>query len=521
MKDTQFTSYDLVVYPSYTHAQTHPDRLAVIGSLLGLEPAPVDHCRVLELACGTGSNLAPMAWGLPRSEFIGIDLAARPIAWGQQMIRDLGLTNIRLIQGSITEINHDWGKFDYIIAHGLYSWVAADIQKQVLAICRNSLAPRGIAFVSYNAFPGCHLRKMVREMMLFHVRSIDSADERVRQAQALVRFLAEGQETQEERRLWMKAELDQVLDHDQGHVYHDELADINEPLYFTQFMERATAHGLQYLAEADYFEMFDYGFKESVRQTLEGLGQNRILREQYLDFLKCRRFRQTLLCHREMRLPAEPQAQAVAGFVVSSAAECKTGAADLRRGVHCAYATPKGAKCETDFALGKAALAVLGRIWPIPLPFEEVRGEGLALLRQAGLPEENEDQTREALCGFLSKLYSAGVVDFRASMPPIAHEASERPATSPVVRWQAQHGQSVTSLFHMTVKVEDEVGRSLLSWLDGTLDRKALLEKLWGFLKAKNALIVPNGDEAAARREIELNLEQNLQKLARCGLLMG
>jgi len=267
--------------------------------------------------------------------------------------------------------------------------------------------------------------------------------------------------------------------------------------------------------------MFDYGFKESVRQTLAELGQNRILREQYLDFLKCRRFRQTLLCHREARLRTEPHAQSVAGFVVSSPAECKSGAADLRRSVHCAYATPKGARCETDFALGKAALAVLGRIWPIPLPFEDVRREGLALLRQSGVSEEDEGQTSEALCGFLVKLYGAGLVDFRTSMPPIARRVTERPATSPVARWQAQHGEFVTSLFHMVVKVEDEIGRSLLSWLDGTLDRSALLEKLWLLLKSKDALIMPSGDEAAARREIELNLEQNLTKLARLGLLVG
>jgi SAM-dependent methyltransferase len=520
MDDARLTSYDLVLYPSYAHTQTHPDRLAVIGSLLGLQPAAVDKCRVLELGCGTGSNLAPMAWGLPRSQFVGIDLAARAIAQGQQMIQDLGLTNIRLTHGNVTEINSDWGKFDYIIAHGLYSWVPVEVREQVLAICRNSLAPQGIAFVSYNAFPGCHLRRMVREMMLYHVRGFESAEERVRQAQEFVRFLAAGQETKEESRLWMKAELDQVLGHDEGHLYHDELAEINEPLYFTQFMERASAHGLQYLAEADYFEMFDYGFKESVRQILAGLGQNRILREQYLDFLKCRRFRQTLLCHREAHLPAEPQAQAVAGFAISSPVECKSGAPDLRRGVHCDYATPKGAKCETDFAIGKAALAVLGKRWPFPLRFEDLRQEAAALLRQTGVPEKDEDDTRTALCEFLCKLYSAGVVDFRASLPPVARSVGERPATSPVARWQAQHGQLVTSLFHIVVEIEDQVGRSLLSWLDGTLDRQQLCDRLWSFLKAKGALILPNGDEAAARREIELNLEQNLQKLARCGLLM-
>src|SRR5580693_4601208 len=121
----QPTSYDSVIYPSYTHPQTHPDRLAVIGSLFGLEPAPVNRCRVLELGCGNGTNLVPMAWGLPQSEFVGIDLAALPVERGQRMIRDLALKNVRLVQGDLLQVDAGWGKFDYIIAHGLYSWVPA------------------------------------------------------------------------------------------------------------------------------------------------------------------------------------------------------------------------------------------------------------------------------------------------------------------------------------------------------------------------------------------------------------
>src|ERR1051325_5144438 len=98
-------------------------------------------------------------------------------------------------------------------------------------------------------------------------------------------------------------------------------------------MESAARHGLQYLGEADYFEMSDHVFNDSVRQTLEELPRNRVLREQYLDFLKCRRFRQTLLCHRQVSLRVEPLAEKVADFMVSSAVECASGAADLRSGV--------------------------------------------------------------------------------------------------------------------------------------------------------------------------------------------
>jgi SAM-dependent methyltransferase len=518
---SELTKYDLVAYPGYTHPQTHPDRLAVIGSLFGLDPALITSCRVLELGCGNGTNLAPIAWALPNSEFVGIDLANLPIRHGQQMVRDLGLGNLRLVQGDLAGIDAEWGQFDYIIAHGVYSWVSAEVRARLLEVCAQRLAPHGIAFVSYNALPGSHLRAMVREMMLFHVAGSKAADERVQQAKALVQFLAQGQDTRDESRLWMKAELERVLEHSPEHLYHDDLADINEPIYFTQFMQQAAHHGLQYLGEADCFEMSDQPFNDSVRQTLQQLAKNRLLREQYLDFLKCRRFRQTLLCRREARISIEPQMEKVADFLISSAAICAGGAVDVRRGVKQVFQIPNGANCQTDLPAGKAALALLGSVWPAPMPFGELLQQVTQPLAQEGVSGEAAAISRTGLCEFLLRLYAGGVVEFRTAMPPIAKRVSARPLVYPVARWQAAHGDCVASLFHMAVKIEDEIGRCLLSWLDGTQDRDALLEKLWLLLKSRNALVIPDGNELAARRAIESKLEENLEKLARLGLLTG
>lgn len=437
------------------------------------------------------------------------------------MIGDLGLANVRLVQANIMALDGEWGKFDYIIAHGLYSWVPAEVRERLLGICNMLLAPQGIAFVSYNAFPGNHLRNMLREMMFFHVRGIKAASEQVRQAQALARFLAEAQDAPDLYRLWMKAELETIVNHEEGHLYHDELAEISDALCFWQFMEKAAAHGLQYVGEADYFEMFDYGFSESTRKTLEQLGQNRILREQYLDFLKCRRFRQTLLCHREVSLRTEPAAEKVTGFWVSSAAKCTSGTMDLRPGATIAFGTPKGAKCATDFALGKAALGILSRAWPMPLSFGDLFQQAVSSLGDDGIKIEPPEQLRPKLAAFLLELYAAGVVEFRATLPAATAHASDRPVTSPVVRWQIQRGNVVTTAFHTVVKVEDEIGRLLLSSLDGSLDRKALLERLWLLLKSKDALIIRDGDESAARHELEHKLEGNLGTLARLGLLVS
>jgi hypothetical protein len=142
-------------------------------------------------------------------------------------------------------------------------------------------------------------------------------------------------------------------------------------------------------------------------------------------------------------------------------------------------------------------------------------------LNQAGLAGEIDERSRERLRGFLLQLYSAGVVELRTSLPPAAWTAGPKPAASPVARWQIERGNFVTTLLHSAVQVEDEVGRSLLQWLDGTLDRQALLEKLWLLLKSKDALRIPGGDEAAVRRQLQSELETNLAKLAKLGLLIA
>lgn len=520
MQNSQ-TSYDTVRYPSYTHPQTHPDRLAVIGRLFGLEPAPADRCRVLELGCGSGTNLIPMAWALPQSEFVGIDLAAKPVAAGNEMLRGLSLTNARLVHGNVTEIDRAWGRFDYIIAHGLYSWVPANVRERILTLCRDSLAPHGIAFISYNALPGCHLRTMLREMMLFHVRGCESPAERTNQSLAFVRFLAEAQDTKDDYRLWMKAEAQRIYEHDEGHLYHDELGEINEPLYFTQFMEQAARHGLQYLGEADYFEMSDHIFKDSVRQTLGQLAANRILREQYLDFLKCRRFRQTLLCRSDAPVKTEARAESVERFFIASTTECTTDPVIAPSSNHRVFESPKGATVETDYALGQSALVVLRELWPRPLPFQELLQQATARLGQPNLGEPDEHSVRSRLCEFLLRLYDAGMVTFRAAMPNFTSTISEHPTTSPVVRWQARHGEFVTSVFHVAVKVEDEIGRQLLIWLDGSRDRNALVERLLEFLKSMGPAPLPAGHDPDPRRKIEADLEKNLAKLARFGLLVS
>src|SRR5579875_368864 len=74
--------FDEVPYPGFPFPESHPDRLATIATLFGMTPPLLESCRILELGCGDGSNLIPMAFGLPQSQWLGVDLAERPIQKG-------------------------------------------------------------------------------------------------------------------------------------------------------------------------------------------------------------------------------------------------------------------------------------------------------------------------------------------------------------------------------------------------------------------------------------------------------
>jgi SAM-dependent methyltransferase len=202
------TAYDNVPYPSGAYPQSHPRRLATLGALFGMQPADILTARVLELGAADGSNLIPMAAELPQATFVGIERAGIQARTGQATIKELGLRTITLLHRDMLDVDAQLGQFDYIIAHGVFSWVPGEVQDKTLSICKQNLEPNGIAYVSYNTYPGWHMRGMMRDMMLFHTSQFTDPQTKVQQARALVEFLADSVPTKNNPYgLWLTQEL--------------------------------------------------------------------------------------------------------------------------------------------------------------------------------------------------------------------------------------------------------------------------------------------------------------------------
>src|SRR4051794_8482790 len=137
------TSYDEVPYHSRPIYPTHPDCIATVGALMGVPVVPLTRCRVLEIGCAAGGNLLPMALQLPEARFVGLDLSTRQIEEGEATRRALGIDNARLLAMSLTDLDASFGQFDYILCHGVFSWVPRPVQERILEICRAHLSPNG------------------------------------------------------------------------------------------------------------------------------------------------------------------------------------------------------------------------------------------------------------------------------------------------------------------------------------------------------------------------------------------
>jgi methyltransferase-like protein/2-polyprenyl-3-methyl-5-hydroxy-6-metoxy-1,4-benzoquinol methylase len=463
-----FSSYDEVPYPGHAYQETHPDLLATIGILSGMNPPAVGSCRVLDIGCGEGSNIIPMAISLPHSEFVGIDLAEKPIRQAQAIIDRTALKNITVRSMDLLDVKSDFGQFDYIIAHGFYSWVPAPIQDKLLSVCEDHLTPNGIAFISYNAYPAAHFRRACRDLMLFHVKTITDPHDRVRQAKSIIKLMLDSIEDKDATwKAMLRDELSRISRRAVNVIHHDELSDIYSPVYFADFVGAATHHGLQFLGEASLQEAMASQLKPELEQTLRRFADGDLTAyEQYLDFVRFRGFRRTLLCRSAIALRRDVQRERLASLFLASPLREASRKPDGKITFKKQYGE---GSVETDHAVMIATIQRLEQIWPRAESFGELLKHVIARV-----PSEALEDTQSALLDALFLLIANNLVHCRAHDLPLPAIVSNRPVASALARLQAEEGTMLTTLLHTQIEIEEQHMRDFLRLLDGNHDRRAL-----------------------------------------------
>jgi methyltransferase-like protein/SAM-dependent methyltransferase len=525
-EQTVLGSYESVPYPGGSIHSAHPDNLATRALLFGLEPPDLQHVRVLELGCADGGNLIPMASELPEGRFLGIDLSPRQIEDGRRRLETLGIANVELRAmslldaGDVGDIAASLGEFDYVIAHGVFSWVRPEVQEAILRICRQSLAPRGVAYLSYNTYPGWHQRMMVREIMTWYTRGLPDLRERATAGLGVLELLTEAAASGDELHArFLRARLEHLAEYREkpSYIVHEYLEESNEPLYFHDFMARASRHHLQYVTDAENGLAEIESLNAAIASRLRAVAPDRIAMEQSLDFIVNRVFRRSLLCHEGIALNFSMVPERMKRFHAVSPIRPESKSPDVRSGAGETFRGDHDRTFTVSHPPTKALLLALSETCPRPLAFGDLHVRVTSLL--GGEIEE------DLLADMLFSLYCGGFLDLHLLPPLCTERVSERPQASPLARREAAQGPHVTSQHRRILRLDDELARLLLLHLDGTRDHAALRGVLAKEAQEGRLGIEKDGepvrDPGQLAPLLDALVEQNLRKMAGLALLVA
>ena len=476
MHPSPMNTTEETLYGDLAFFHTHPIHLAALAGFCGLEPPALDQCRVLDVGCGTGFNLIAMSRTLPRATFVGVDLSPNQIEWGRNIAKMVGASRIELHACPLQELDANIGQFDFIIAHGLFSWVPEEVQIALLKLFRNHLTPKGIGYISYNTYPGWHFRNMLRDLFLHFEPQEKSNEERVKNAkESIQEFIDSLPKTNLAYVQALQSEWKEIKGEEDYYLLYEFLAELNQPIHFKDFAVQLANCGLQYLAESRFgtnsFAMFG-----TDREALDASGDDLIRREQHQDYRWQRYFRQTLITHHEQVIPRSPNVEIVKQFWVHSHVQLVEPLADLGA-TEFDTAWNLGQSKEDTFEICDPFYRrILRRLHDAPgrcLPIAAFRTDAVSIVQF----DAGDATIYPMLVQFVMRGFLEGYWYVLGNKPAFESNPNDMPKVDSVIRWQVTRGASVTNRLHRPVKLTPEE-RELIALLDGKTSRDTVSEKL-------------------------------------------
>ena len=483
-------AYEAVRYRSRPCPTSAPTHVATIARLMGLDAPDPSTARVLEVGCGDGGNLVPMAAAAPQGRYVGIDLSPGAIAEARAMASDLALSNVELDAADLRDLPSGLGTFDYIVAHGFYSWVPADVREVLLGTLRRCLSPDGIAFVSHNTMPGCALRGIAWSLLRPHVAGIGDPARRVAETRSMAALMADAMADQPGLAAALAGEFRDVANRHEFLVLHDDIAIVNHPVLLREIAAEAEAHGLAWLADADAYRHPAPAYGEKMNAWLAAT--DRLTREHVIDHLRLRRYRESLFVHRARGLGTPLASERLSNLHV--------GASNATAERHGSAPRSQADGDRTPAGVQRMLLGRLAAVHPASVPVQEV----VSWITSHSPAGSTLAAPANALRLLLNLCLVGAIVPF-AWPVKVALEAGAMPRASAVARWQAPRRDFVVNLRHDSVVFDDPVRRRLLPLVDGTRTRDALALEL--------AAMAP--DAADPRRLVD----EHLAHFARIGVL--
>ena len=470
------------------------------------------------MGCASGGNLIPLAIQFPDSHYVGIDYSQDQIEAAAKTVTELGLKNIEFIAHPFNDMTTS-DRFDYIICHGVYSWVNDDVRDCILDICRTHLVKNGLAVISYNTLPGWNMVRSLREMMLFHAQHFEDPAEKASQALHLLRFIRDN--NPEGSVYWNVVENEIILcEQSASHISHDHLETENRPFYFHEFVEALGRHGLQYVGDTAISQMYADNLPGDAAEKLKAV-TDFLRQEQYMDFIRNRRFRSSIICPEFITVNRNLRRDMIHGFYLSSLlkpdeSDTEIGATDMR------FLDRNGDVAFTTHT--KESAVLLRQLAESPRP---IKSEDLIDKAVKHLDGADRDALRATLEEIGLYLALKGLITLNAEagghVSHLSH-VSETPEVYRLARHQAPTQDWVTNVLHQRINL-DSFTRILITYLDGNNTLDILIQNMIEQVDKGTLTVQLDGKDIAdpdqLRRVIRQLTEIALNEFAETALLVG
>ena len=529
LKTAQITSahtYDETPYESYPYAQTRPENLKAIAHIFGLETPALETARFLELGCASGGNMITHATHYPKAKFVGIDLSQVQVDMGNKQIKALGLKNMELKAMSITDINKSLGEFDYIICHGVLSWVPENVRDAIFRVSQENLSKNGIAYISYNTLPGWNMVRTIRDMMMFHSHNFKDIKEQVQQSRLLLDFVKDSLDgTNSPYGEIMSAEAKLLSSQPDHYLRHDHMEDINFQFYFHEFMKDAAKHGLQYLGDAALASMYVGNLPKQISEKLAEV-TDIVRSEQYMDFVTNRRFRSTILCHKNVQLSRNITGNSLDGLYFSMKIvpekALKDVTLDSNDDLMFYYMGNKDNKLNSTSPILKALLYIFHEAVNVAMTPKELTTKIKQMLPKLTASDE---QIMVEIMSNITRLVFCGYITISTEKPTFLNKPSDMPKISDLARTQIAAKQN-----WVTNEVHDRINLSPLDfytmkYLDGKHTQEQVLDKLIEHVKVGELSMNRDNKPVTEPKEVKELMkpyvEQAISAYAANALLVG
>lgn len=400
-----------------------PEHIAAMTSLYGFESAPSNTARVLVLGCGRGDSLLPFALTNPDAQVIGIDPDAGIIQQGEVLRRTAGAHNVQLGALSLNQlVELEIGQQDYIFVQGDLAYLDNNSRQVILGWCRQWLADNGVLAVRWPCHPGARDDETLRDAMLLHSSLATTVDEQVSSARAMATFLSLGAVGQHADKL--QSSLKAVENLSDTSLAMRYLSGMGEANYLVDFNQMVEQSDLCYLGDArPWTEMAEH-YGDNVQLLLNTIcpQENKILRQQYLDFATQRSERFSLLvaaAHQPL-VAAAPDLEALEKLNWAGHFQRYFSHDDNTTGL----LTNDGKQMQISHKLTLSVLDLLGEVWPYSLSFDDIAV-------QTCIPGEDPVQHRQAVLRVMRALFIKGIPSLHCCKGPDAWRRNGTRAVMP------------------------------------------------------------------------------------------